>query len=77
MDNTELAGRIEAVTKCVLHLIADLEDRQLLDGPRFAQNLRGCIQPAAAAPPYLALARDRLTALADVLDQARQARLAR
>ena len=77
MDNTELAGRIEALTKCVLHLVAELEDRSLIDGPAFSGQIRDCIRPREDSPDHLRVARQRLRELADVLDGARQARLDR
>lgn len=74
MNNNELAGRLEATTKCVLHLIAQLEDRSLIDGPAFSGQIRDCIRPRPDSPEYLRIAKDRLNELADVLDCARQSR---
>ena len=73
MDNTELAGRIEAVSKFVLHLAAELEMTGALDGPVFCQQLRG---PARMEDQveYIRIARQRLGRMADWLDEGRAAR---
>ena len=73
MDNTELVGRIEAVSKFVLRLAEELELTGVLDGPLFCNRLRGPdrIQDQVE---YLRIARQRLAGMADWLDEARAER---
>ena len=73
MDNTELAGRIEAVSKFVLHLAAELETTGVLDGPVFCWQLRGP-ERMEDQVEYIRIARQRLGRMADWLDEARAAR---
>jgi len=73
MDNMELAGRIEAVSKFVLRLAEELELTGVLDGPLFCNRLRG---PARMdnQVEYLRIARKRLAGMADWLDEVRAER---
>ena len=70
MNEIELAGRIEAVSKFVLHLAAELEMAGLIDGPRFSRRLRGSPRMPDQVP-YIQRARECLTVMADTLDAAR------
>ncbi len=74
---TELAGRIEAVTRVVLHAVAALEDRNIIDGPHFVAGLRQSVQPQPDSPTHLAVAQARLQELAENLDGARAVRQSR
>lgn len=74
---TELAGRIEALARVVLHMAAEIEDRGITDGPRFSAGLRHSLQPQPDAPAHLAVAQERLLELAENLDSARSARQSR
>jgi hypothetical protein len=73
MDNTELAGRIEAVSKFVLRLAAELETTGVLDGPVFCGQLRGP-ERMDDQVEYVRIARHRLDRMADWLDEARAVR---
>lgn len=73
MDNTELAGRIEAVSKFVLHLAAELETTGALDGPVFCRQIRGPDRMDDQVE-YIRIARQRLGRMAEWLDEARTTR---
>lgn len=73
MDNTELAARIDAVSKFVLQLAAELEMTGLIDGPRFSQRLRGP-ERMADQLESVQLTRERLADMLDTLDNARALR---
>lgn len=80
MDNDafiELAGRIEALSRVVLHMAAVLEERGIMDGPRFAEGLRSSLRPEPDADQVLHVARERLHELANGLDAARETRRSR
>ena len=52
-DFNELAGRIEAVGRLAMNLVAELEDAGLMDGEAFAKRLRrGIPHPKAAATEH-------------------------
>lgn len=70
----ELAGRTEAVARLSLALVAALEDAGIIDGPRFAQELRQGIRATETAPMHLHVAQRTLGELADALDGARSYR---
>lgn len=74
---TELAGRIEAVARVVLHAVAVLEERSIIDGPRFSAGLRQSVQTQPDSPAHLAVAQERLQELAENLDDARAVRQSR
>ena len=42
-DFNELAGRIEGLGRAVMHLVAEMERIGALDGPAFADQLRGAV----------------------------------
>lgn len=74
-SNTELAGQIEALSRAVLQLSAQLEMRQLIDGPRLSQAWRGAVPDRMAADSrVLHAARRQLQSMAAALDDARQGR---
>jgi len=76
-DNTELAGRIEAMGRALLRLTAELEMQQLIDGPRVSQAWRQAVpERMAADSELLHCARYCLHEMATQLDDARRARLA-
>jgi hypothetical protein len=72
----ELAGRIDAVAKAVLHLSAALEMRGVIDGPQLSGMWRNAARLARPTRPLLASQRI-LAELADLLDEARRARQSR
>ncbi|WP_156521174.1 hypothetical protein [Halothiobacillus diazotrophicus] len=76
-DFTELAGRIEAVTRVMLHMAVELEERGIIDGPQFSAGLRESLRPSPVASGHLFVARDRLQELAGNLDAARATRRSR
>lgn len=76
-DFHELAGRIEAIGRSVLHLTAVLEDAGLIDGPRFSDGLRKSFRPGELSPPHLEAATKTLQEMADALDSARSWRQSR
>lgn len=73
MDNTELAGRIEAVSRFVLRLAEELELVGVLDGPAFCRRLRGP-ERMTDQVEYLHIARQRLERMAEWLDEVRAER---
>lgn len=74
-DNTELAGRIEAIGRALLRLTAQLEMAQLIDGPHVSQAWRQAVTERRAADSAVLLgARHCLHDMAAQLDDARQAR---
>lgn len=76
MSEMELLGRIEALSKCVLHLTVMLEDAGCIDGPEFSTRLRGPDRPTDQVE-YIRIARERLGSMADTLDAAREVRRCR
>ena len=81
-DFNELAGRIEAVGRLAMNLVAELEDAGLMDGEAFAKRLRrGVPHPkAAATEPQQAVLASTVQALqqmADSIDDARNWRQSR
>ena len=71
LEFNELAGRIEGLSRVVLRLVATLEDAQLIDGPRFADGLRGSVRPRGPDDQILVRAFQVLDDVADALDAAR------
>ena len=67
----ELAGRIEAIGTLVAHLVADLERRDLIDGPRFTNDMRQVARDLRFPQPHLDATRRTLLELAGALDNAR------
>ena len=75
ISNTELAGRVEAVSWFVIRLAAELEIAGLIDGPSFCQQVR---KPRWRSDQLerMQVAAWRLDQMADLLDQARASRAA-
>jgi hypothetical protein len=69
----ELAGRIDAVARGMLHLTAALEMKGVIDGPRLSDMWRNAARSARQTPALLASQR-LLQELAGLLDEARRAR---
>ena len=70
-DFDELAGRIEGMSRAVLHIAAALEIAGLIDGPRLSQGWR-----SGLPGPGLEVANRTLQELARALDGARSQRQA-
>ncbi len=77
LEFNELAGRIEGIGKCVLHLVAMLEEAEIINGPRFADGLRTAVRPGQHSPAHLEAAARTLQELAAALGEARSWRRAR
>lgn len=71
VDFEELAGRLEGVSRAVLHIAAALEIKGLIDGPQLSQAWR-----AALPLPGFEVAGHTLQELALALDSARSQRQA-
>lgn len=76
-DFDELAGRLEGISRAVLHLAAALEQGNVIDGPQLAQAWRTSIPDGNADTQLRATARRTLTELAAALDDARSFRQSR
>lgn len=70
-DFDELAGRIEGLSRAVLHIAAALEMRGVIDGPQLSQAWR-----SALPLPGFEVASRTLQELAQALDGARSQRQA-
>lgn len=68
----QLAGRIEGLARMVLHLVARLEDDDVIDGPAMAEGLRHSIVLNAGAGGVMVIAQRTLEHAADTLDDARR-----
>lgn len=71
VDFEELAGRLEGVSRAVLHIAAALEIKGLIDGPQLSQAWR-----SALPLPGFEVAGRTLQELAVALDGARSQRQA-
>ena len=72
VEYEELAGRIDALADAVLHVTAELELMQLIDGPRLSRSWRHQKATHASASHVRKQATlDALGQLADLLDRAR------
>lgn len=67
----ELAGRVEAVGRALMHLAARLEDDGLIDGPDYTAGLRQSIVLGPDASILMQSARRTLASVADAMDEAR------
>ncbi|MDO8931888.1 MAG: hypothetical protein Q7U97_05800 [Rhodocyclaceae bacterium] len=67
-----LAGRIEGLARMVLHLVARLEDGDVIDGPAMAEGLRHSIVLKPEAGALMVTAQRTLENAADTLDEARR-----
>lgn len=70
----ELAGRIEGLGRLVLAVIADLEDREMLNGVRFCRSLRSTAEMLSFDRRHLEATKRTLQETADALDGARRQR---
>jgi hypothetical protein len=75
-DFTELAGRVEGLTRAFMHAVAALEDTGQLDGPKLANKLRSTLPERPGEAPVLTGARKTLHQIAQALDEARHHRSA-
>lgn len=71
-----LTGRIDGIGQALLRVVSHLEMRDLIDGPRVAAEWRQARPDHLATGPELQASRKVLHQLADLLDEARQARAA-
>ena len=71
----ELASRVDAVGRVLMHLIADLEQRELLDGDRFSARIHRYAE-ARETGQHLQSSARVMKAIADEIDDARQNRSA-
>ena len=71
-----LTGHIDAMGQALLRVVSHLEMRDLIDGPRVAAEWRQARPEHLATDPELQASRKVLHQLADLLDEARQARAA-
>ncbi len=76
-DFDELAGRLEAISRAVLHVAAALEQSNLIDGSQLAQSWRESIPEGKADTELKLAARKSLQELAGALDDARRFRQSR
>ena len=80
MDQTQfdtLTGRIDGIGQALLRVVSALEMQQLIDGHRISQEWRAARPEHLATDAQLQESRKVLHQLADLLDDARQARAAR
>lgn len=69
----ELASRVDAVGRVLMHLIADLEQRELLDGDRFSGRIHRYAE-ARQTQQTLESSGRVMKAIADEIDDARRNR---
>ena len=72
-----LTGRIDGIGQALLRVVSALEMQQLIDGHRISQEWRAARPEHLATDAQLQASRKVLHQLADLLDEARQARAAR
>lgn len=72
----KLTGRIDGIGQALLRVVAELEMRELIDGPHIAAQWRAARQEHLAQDVQLQESRKVLHQLADLVDDARQARAA-
>lgn len=75
-DFDELAGRIDAIAQALLRVVSALEMEGIIDGPHIADQWRRVRTEPRAQGPQEQASRRTLHKMADLLDQARQARSA-
>lgn len=73
----ELAGRIDGIGHALLRVVAQLEMSGVMDGPRMSAAWREARPEHLANDQELQASRHVLLQLAELLDDARQARAAR
>lgn len=71
-DLNELAGRIEAVGRSVMHLVARLEDAGVIDGVGYVEGLRSSVVIKPDSSVLMRSAKAALVRAADAMDEARQ-----
>lgn len=67
----EVAGRIEAMGRALMHLVARLEDDGLIDGAAYAEGLRHTFVLKEDASILMQSAQRAIHRAADSLDEAR------
>jgi hypothetical protein len=70
----ELSGRIEGVSRVLLHLIAKLEDSGVVDGPALTELSRRSAQDLRIDRPNLQATQRTMLELCAALDDARKHR---
>ena len=70
----ELAGRIEGVSQAVLHLAAQLETTDVIDGPQLSRWMRDAVPAHTTDTALRRTARNTLHQMARALDGARSSR---
>lgn len=70
----ELAGRIEALARVMLHLVGRLEDGEVIDGPAMAEGLRRSIVINDQSNLLMKVAKRTLDNAADIMDESRDYR---
>ena len=73
-DFDELEGRVDALAQALMRVVAELETKRLLDGPRVSAAWRGARPARVACTRQLQASRRVLLQMADTLDEARHAR---
>lgn len=68
----DLAGRVEALGRMILHLTARLEDAGLLDGPSYTDGLRQSIVLQEGAGILMNSAQEALIRVSKAIDEARE-----
>ncbi len=75
-STNELAQRVDGVARVLMTLIADLEQREQLDGARFCRDLRQ-LADARRTAAGLEVSAHVIEQIAEELDDAREARRSR
>jgi len=75
-DFNELAGRIEGVTRALMLLAAMMEDRHMINGPRYCAALHRSADALDFPGPSLASAQQTMGDIARELESARTVRQA-
>jgi hypothetical protein len=73
-DFEELAGRIEGLSRAVLHLAAALERANVIDGPQLALTWSRAMSDQCKTTPLRMTARKTLQEMSVALDDARRSR---
>lgn len=73
----KLTGRIDGIGQALLRVVSALEMQQLIDGPRISEEWRRVRSEPLATDAQRQESRKVLHQLAELLDDARQARAAR
>jgi len=72
----ELAGRIQGLSDFIMHLTAELEIKELIDGPRLNQAVREFAENRCFEGEHLQAAQRTLSQMAHFLNDARVCRQA-